>query len=723
MKKLVIFSTVALAVLAMSCANDDERFFGRDEGRVVLSSEIRSDVKVVGRASATEEDLNESLIFWISNAKGPVRKYKGKANLPQEEWLVAGHYIAEAWAGDSVSASFDDRWFKGSAEFDVSGGDITAVNVPCKIANVLVDVAYASGLTDYFSEYGVTVGHARGSLTFEGDQPRTGYFMMPSSDKNLTWKFEATTNAGEKISEEGVIENARPATKYLINIKFDPTGSDTGGSFFDIVVDVTENVVYDDFVLELAPIIKGVDFDIDEELLAKPGEVGRRSLIVAASGELTKVQVGMTGLSKILGITSPTGSEFDELNLIGLNQDFEQQLLAAGIQGLYEYDSQAKMSSMKINFGDAFTNKLTEGVHRIKISTLDSNSKESEAVFVIHVSNDPLQLNDVNDYDVWATSATFSATALRADCGTPRLQYRILGNDGWSNAEYTVSDGVYTATVNGLTAGTTYEYRVTSDVDGGFATAGKRFTTEAATQLPNSGFESWNTSEKAHLLYADGEQMFWDSGNHGSATMGENITTYDENVKHSGSYSVKMASQFVGLGVIGKFAAGNAFVGQYLKTDGTDGVLGWGRPFTSRPKALKCYVKYTPAVVDYSKVGDLNKGDMDNGIIYIAILDGTTVDAGSVDAGKTSVWPVVVKTKETQLFSKDDANVIAYGEKVFTEATSGEGLIEFEIPLTYFKSDVKAVNIMVTMSASRYGDYFTGGSGSTMWVDDLELVY
>ena len=67
MKKIKLFSAVALAVLTMSCANDDERFFGRDEGRVMLSSEIRSDVKVVGRASATEEDLNESLIFWIGN--------------------------------------------------------------------------------------------------------------------------------------------------------------------------------------------------------------------------------------------------------------------------------------------------------------------------------------------------------------------------------------------------------------------------------------------------------------------------------------------------------------------------------------------------------------------------------------------------------------------------------------------------------------------------------
>ena len=49
-------------------------------------------------------------------------------------------------------------------------------------------------------------------------------------------------------------------------------------------------------------------------------------------------------------------------------------------------------------------------------------------------------------------------------------------------------------------------------------------------------------------------------------------------------------------------------------------------------------------------------------------------------------------------------------------------MVEFEIPLTYFKSDVKVSNIMIECSASRYGDFFTGGV-STMWIDDFRLVY
>lgn len=721
MKINIIISAVALAVLATSCSNDDERFFSRELGRVTMAPEIKSDIEVIGRSSATEADLDESLIFWISNSKGPVRKYKGKANLPTEDWLVAGHYVAEAWAGDSVSASFEDRWFKGSAEFDVRGGEVTPVNVPCKIANVLVDVDYAEGLTDYFSRYGVVVSHARGSLTFDGAEERTGYFMMPSTDKNLAWKFEATTNSGETITRQGVIENAKPATKYIVNIKFDPTGSETGGSFFDIVVDVTERVVYDDFVLELAPIVKGVGFDINEELLAKPGEVGRRSVIVGASGELTKVELSMTGFSTLLGITGPSGGAFDEFNLIGLNQEFEQRLLVAGIQGLYNYDSESGVSSMKINFGDAFTNKLTDGIYVINITSLDSKGRETSTDFVIHVSNDPLQINAVNDYDVWATSATISATALRDDCGTPKLQYRRYGSGEWTDVEYTSAGGVYTAAISGLTPATTYEYRVSSDADGGFASEIKTFTTEVAAQLPNNGFENWIQPAKPWLPYGNGETQFWDSGNHGSTTVSanSNICLPGSDFKNSGNYSANLVSR----NVVIKFAAGNIFAGEYLKTDGMDGVLGWGRPFTSRPKALKGYVKYRPVAINKGTPGNIPNtpvatGDMDRGIIYIALLDNSI---SKTEEGKT--YPVIVKTKTKELFSKDDSNVIAYGEQIWSSDTAGEGLIEFTINLDYKRLDVVPSFIVLTCSASQYGDYFVGGEGSSMWIDDLELVY
>ena len=49
-------------------------------------------------------------------------------------------------------------------------------------------------------------------------------------------------------------------------------------------------------------------------------------------------------------------------------------------------------------------------------------------------------------------------------------------------------------------------------------------------------------------------------------------------------------------------------------------------------------------------------------------------------------------------------------------------MVPFEIPLVYNDKTKKASNLMITASASRYGDFFTGGL-SVLYLDDFELVY
>ena len=84
---------------------------------------------------------------------------------------------------------------------------------------------------------------------------------------------------------------------------------------------------------------------------------------------------------------------------------------------------------------------------------------------------------------------------------------------------------------------------------------------------------------------------------------------------------------------------------------------------------------------------------------------------------------MIIKTKSTKLFDKNAANVVAYGEYVLEGATPGNDMIKFRIPLEDVHGDLDVKNIMVIASASRYGDYFTGGVGSTLWLDDLKLIY
>ena len=299
-----------------------------------------------------------------------------------------------------------------------------------------------------------------------------------------------------------------------------------------------------------------------------------------------------------------------------------------------------------------------------------------------------------------------------------QFRYRAQGATDWTTVDATVDGTQMSAAITGLTAGTTYEYQAICD---GFTVADvMTFTTEEAAQLPNNSFENWQTGSGAYLIYGSGESMFWDSGNHGSATMNKNVTTYDLNLYHSGSRSLYMKSQFVGIGSIGKFAAGNIFVGKYLKTDGTDGILGWGREFTSRPTQLTGYVKYSPVTIDNnSGVVDGATG-MDKGQIFIALWD----DSKETDSNTGESWPKIIKTKSSDrmLFDHNSEHIIAYGTIIFTEATEGDGLVPFTINLEY-RSNKRPSAIILTCSASYYGDYFCGGNGSQMWLDDLQLVY
>lgn len=724
--KIISLAAAAMALTALT-ACDDAWNTGADnggEGKVAITTTVRSDVQVASRA-VTGEELSEKLLLWISSEKGLVREYYGQENIPASVSLVAGRYTVQAWTGDSVPASFDDKWFKGSTAFNVEAGKTTPVDVVCKIANVVASVKYDESVPEVISDYTLTIGHLTGTLTFEGDDTRKGYFMMNSRAKDLDWTLSGKLADGTEFTKTGTIYDVKPATEYVLNVKYNTSSDEIGGGYFTIDIDETEVVVEDEIVISVAPTIKGLGFNIDEPLAKEAGTVGRRSLFITASSSLKSVLLDCEYFTEWLGLG---GSDFD---LMAISDEVRQALAAKGINFVYNYLEDEDISSMKLNFEPEFTDALTDGKYAIGVTATDGTDKTSSAVFNIEISDEPVKLLETAPADAWATKMTLSATQVKDGLSNVMFNYRALGQQAWTQVAPTSTESratVYTVELTGLEPATDYEYTVScTQADGAeFMSSDVRtFTTAATPQLPNAGFEDWDESGKAYLLCAPGGEIFWDSGNHGSATMSKNVTVKDEAVKHSGNYSAKLQSQFVGLGgLIGKFAAGNVFIGKYLDTEGTNGVLGWGRSFSARPVALKGYVKYTPANTEYSDNTDLYpKNVMDQAILYVALLDGSKAqgDAAFPD------YPVVVKTAKQsdgkpKLFNKDGADVIAYGEILFSEATAGDGMVEFTVPINYNRTDILPSYIVCTASASKGGDYFAGGA-SVMYLDDLELVY
>lgn len=721
----------AASLMALcSCSDEIPYDTGDGEGRLIIKTSISNDVKGSvsrgSRAGVTDDELAAKTLIWISNSKGVVRKYNGIGEVPaQGVWLLADNYVAEAWTGDSVPASFEDKHFKAREEFAIGSGETRQLNLECKIANVVVVVDYDESVRDLVSECVFEAGHKAGKLTYEGLEAsgKPGYFMMPSFDKNISYTFTAKNNLNDgAVTKHGAIENAKPGHKYTVHIsQGDPSVSEFGAALFDIEVDETEIEVAEVIEIQMEPVITGLTHDISQPIVSTGGAFDECRLWVQSTSHIEYVEVECPAFTAYLGEGQT------KFGVLSMSDEVRQKLEGYGFSySLITHKDDPEnpqFEEMKLRFNENFLSIFAEGEHTVTITVHDANNLTG----VAHVTftSAKMQLDPLPSASpaVWADRVTLTATILNPDATNAAIEWRRLGSQQWNRATPAAAPGAraeagttITATVTGLTAGTTYEYRAVCD---GYESKPYTFSTEAAAQLPNAGFEEWDTSGKAYLVYASGGTMFWDSGNHGSSTMNTNVTTRAEDKKHSGSYSAKLESQFVGVGIIGKFAAGNLFVGKYLATNGTNGVLGWGRPFTSRPKALRGYVHYTPAKIEYADndaPAEYVKGEMDRGIIYIAIVDNTKTSY------KAESWPCIVNTETKELFDKNDANVIAYGEKVFEGATAGSDMVPFEITLDYRTEDVKACNIILTISASKGGDYFAGGH-SVMYVDDLELVY
>lgn len=314
--------------------------------------------------------------------------------------------------------------------------------------------------------------------------------------------------------------------------------------------------------------------------------------------------------------------------------------------------------------------------------------------------------------DAWTNVAWLYANA---ETGKQNgFEYRRASEEEWTVVPQdwiTVNGGSFTACLRHLDAMTEYVARAVSDDD---HSAEISFTTGQNVQLPNSDFTQWWKSGKVWNPWSENQEPFWGTGNRGATTLGDSNTTPLADASSTTGYQgAVLETRFVGVGVFGKIAAGNLFAGDYVRTDGTNGVLAFGRDFTMRPTAVKARLKYTTAPITHVSTSNPNfsymKGEPDTCIVWCALAD----------------WnePLEIRTKpsERQLFNRNDAGVIAYGQ-MQSGVTIGD-YTDVIITLDYKATDRVPRYILLTASASKYGDYFTGGNGAILYIDSYELLY
>ncbi|CDD32842.1 PCMD domain-containing protein [Phocaeicola barnesiae] len=326
-------------------------------------------------------------------------------------------------------------------------------------------------------------------------------------------------------------------------------------------------------------------------------------------------------------------------------------------------------------------------------------------VYVYHASDDS-QSGSSSVFPM-CTSATLTGSIQSGK--TPVVEYKKQAATSWSQlpaSAVTVKGTSYSASFSNLSPGTAYAYRVSVD---GTAGEEQSFITVAATPLENGSFDDWSSEAAVNgtLWQPWSTSSFWDTGNRGATTIADSNSIPTSETCNGSGKAASLETRWV----VMKLAAGNIFTGSYVRTDVTNGVLSFGREFSSFPSKLRINYKYTSATID--KIGEdalsYLKGQPDSCHIYIALTD----------------WdqPLEIRTRpsERQLFDKNDSHVIAYAE--YISGNSDSQYQQKDLVLDYRYTNRTPKYILVVASASKYGDYFTGGVGSKLLIDNFELIY
>ena len=685
MKKILSYASVAIAIIfaAASCTSAPESEVSKN-GLGAVSLKIKTDNTVSVESGTRAAADPASYTVKIYSAEGLIYFFEGLDEVPEKLWLKCGDYTVKVKAGDA-SLLASGPYYEGDAQFKVGVGPVTTVPVTCCIANTLLTVNFDVSIEDNFSSYSTLVEiNDTTEISFDASNEGTiRYITLPKEQNSIQWTFDGTTTGGKEFHKSGSISPVKTRTKYRLNYRY--VDSDKGDVTLDIEVDETTEDVDNEIDIFQRPEIKPLGFDIAQTQVYTGNDF---IFSITSSSEISSIMLSHSSLGQ-------------GLEVVG-NPD------AASAGVFLEQQSEGKV---KLTLSSAMVAALPGGLNAITITVKDSQNKTQTAILKISISG----INEIAEADIWADKVTVSAVVTDKTATSVQFGYRPAGSsDAWStvDAEGPDADNCYSATVTGLSSGAQYEFATL--VNGTQYGTSTFATTEQALQLPNGGFEDWY-QDKAYYPYAQGGTAFWGTGNPMSTMMGAsyNITTpvNDPRPGSEGTQSAMLDSKFVGFGSFGKIAAGNMFTGESKgMSTGTNGIVAFGRPWSTRPKALKGYYKATAGTIDYTgSDSPASKGDPDVYQIFICLTDWD--QPHNVDTADRGTF-----------FNPDtDSGVIAYGEIRSSEQVPD--WTDFRIELEYRSLTRKPKYIVVVATASAYGDYFTGSTGSVMQIDDFELEY
>lgn len=704
LNKIICF--IILGMLALtSCVERGAMHEG--EGYLDLSVTNDENVEIVPVTKAEAEPSPVALTLFDS--KGQVAgTWSDVTQITEPVALPTGEYKAVASSGEDAGvAAFDSPFYTGIKEFRIRPNVMTTVDLVCKLASVKVTADISQQIKDSF-RYSLTVSNGQGSLLFdEGNIEREGYFSPTGS---LSWTLALVNARNERFEVTDTYTGVSACQHYALSFSIEQKEDVAeGAAEFRIIVDDSFNdpKTHDVVVVidKSAPSVSGPDDlvryvdDPASDCVVELNTTLPMETLIIEHDDMGLASAGLPVSSDLMSMT-----DFSVLTEAGVAVEI------IDASGNPQQAIDAQTGSVILDF-TSLAGKTGIGVHSFRIIAANASRKEVYKDVRVDVRSSFGGLST----DPWAAFIYLKAKWLSEN--TPSgfgIQYREAGSAEWTDVEVTQVTMVPEAKecrafILGLTPSASYEVRMVSANE---QSSCGYITTESAPQLYNLSFDDWCTVDGAQYPYASGaDPKIWDTANGGTKMMSVYPTVEEKSDVVSGS-AARMESTYASMVGIGKFAAGNIYTGSFgsVSLSPMGATLKWGVPFTGRPVGLKGWYKYAPKPIDYVGSGyEHLKGQSDICQVQVALMDWSA--------------PADINTATNQFVDFSDANKTILAHKDLLSETTDGSWVPFLISTTYRDVVRKPSYIVISACASRYGDYFTGGKGSVMLIDEFELVY
>ena len=709
MKRYISYVVTGLALLSLSACNR-EVFSDSGFGFLELNMESDLSADVIVKAGTDEPvyaiDVKNTAGQLVAHANdhrtvttaNPIRLY-------------VGTYNVYATSGSKLNAAFNAPYYEGSTQIRILPDYTSTASIKCTLANTIFSVEFPADFAASFTKYSVSVTNGTGEKLTLSNAPEAGnsneagfdakaYFAVTGT---LTWELYLCNKDGGEYRSSHTFENVKAKSHYHLSFSIGEE-SEADGAF-------SINVSLDDNMSDSS---HDVVLDFDNRNLPDVSSTGEMDI---TSGEPMTVPVGNTA-EKELSVSTPEGlvsfqlihndeglksiGLSENIEFVGISSEDEAALASLGISATQIVGTKAVTKGaegIKLNLTN-FIAKLAVGQYNLSLRAIDGKSHSKVFDLALDIISD-VDAEAVRANTGWAAFAQLEGRFFKtpAPAGMT-FQYRESGSQQWTSLspsmmDINISTLRYTAIIKGLKPQTTYEFRAISDKDNDTDKI-VQFTTSAAETLHNFSFDNWTQEDK--MPNAEGFAI-WDSANSTGAATTTKPT--DDAVRGK-------AARLESVTAFGMLAAGNIFTGKFVGLQGLGAKLDWGVPFTSRPLALRGYYKYQPKTIDKAKDPYTDKkGQTDQSQILIFLTDWT--------------GPFRVNTSNKEFVDYDnDPGIIALGQ--LNTSNTDSGYVRFTLPLIY-RSNRIPTYIVVAAASSRFGDYFTGGVGSVLMIDEFELVY